>query len=322
MARLRYNNQSGTLGAALTNSGTTITFAAAPNFATIAGSDTIPIELEPGSANFEIIYLSAYTAGATTGTITRAAEDGALWPAVAHANGVNWVHAPAAADLTTATPNSVIVAGGIAAGATTPLLINPASASGLLLDLQIAGVSQASVDFSGNSVFTGGLTAHAAAGINVDPLTGSQNAIITLFSRNAGVQQPYVLIYADIAGNANLLSSGNFTFLTPTFATTASISSTGLGTFAGLSIADAQDVTLATATGTKIGTATAQKLALHGATPVIQRAGAAQVAAATTSSTNVTPYGYTTAAQADAVITLLNEIRAALVEKGIIKGAA
>lgn len=82
------------------------------------------------------------------------------------------------------------------------------------------------------------------------------------------------------------------------------------------------DFIFGTTTGSKIGTATNQKIAFHNATPVIQRAGAAQAAVATTGATNTTPYGYTTAAQANAIVTLVNEIRAALVEKGIIKGAA
>ena len=103
------------------------------------------------------------------------------------------------------------------------------------------------------------------------------------------------------------------------------------------------DIALGTTTGTKIGTATAQKLAFHNSTPVIQRAAAAQAsvtttvgaAVATTAATNVAPYGFTQA-QADAIIANLNalrvdvlavvvldnEVRAALVEKGIIKGAA
>lgn len=50
----------------------------------------------------------------------------------------------------------------------------------------------------------------------------------------------------------------------------ASISSVGLGTFAGLSITDATNIALGTTTGTKIGTATSQKLALWNATPIVQ----------------------------------------------------
>lgn len=82
------------------------------------------------------------------------------------------------------------------------------------------------------------------------------------------------------------------------------------------------NMTFASATGTKIGTATNELIAFHNATPVGQRAGAAQAAVATTAATNVTPYGFTTAAQADALVTLVNELRAFAVEKGLIKGAA
>ncbi len=77
-----------------------------------------------------------------------------------------------------------------------------------------------------------------------------------------------------------------------------------------------------TSTGVKIGLATNEKWALHGATPVPQRAGAAQVAVATTAATQTTPWGFSTQAQADAIITLLNEIRAMAVEKGLMKGSA
>lgn len=89
-----------------------------------------------------------------------------------------------------------------------------------------------------------------------------------------------------------------------------------------ITIADAKDVVLDTTTGTKVGTATGQKLGFHNATPVVQRAGAAQAAVVTTAATQTTPYGFATQAQADALVTLVNELRAALVEKGLIKGSA
>ena len=85
---------------------------------------------------------------------------------------------------------------------------------------------------------------------------------------------------------------------------------------------EAAGLVFGTTTGTKIGTATSQKIGFHNATPVVQRVGAAQAAVGTTAATQTTPFGYTTAAQADAIVTLVNEIRAALVEKGLIKGAA
>lgn len=103
MTRLRYNNQGGNLGAGLSNSGTTITFAVAPGFATLASPDYIPIELEPGfgtvpNPNFEVIYLTGYTAGATTGTVQRGMENTSP---IAHSNGVSWAHAPSALDIGT-----------------------------------------------------------------------------------------------------------------------------------------------------------------------------------------------------------------------------
>jgi len=48
-----------------------------------------------------------------------------------------------------------------------------------------------------------------------------------------------------------------------------------------------------------------------------QTAYASGGAVSSTASTNTTPYGYTTAAQADGIVTLLNNIRAALVANGI-----
>jgi hypothetical protein len=97
MARLIYNNQGGLLGADPGISGTTITFAVAPNFATISGGNYIPIILDAGTVNAEIVWLTAYTAAATTGTITRAAEDSSHWPAVAHPSGT-WTCAPTVND--------------------------------------------------------------------------------------------------------------------------------------------------------------------------------------------------------------------------------
>lgn len=63
-------------------------------------------------------------------------------------------------------------------------------------------------------------------------------------------------------------------------------------------------------------------LAGSGVAPTGVRAGAAQAILATTGSTTSTPYGYTTAAQADAIVTLVNEIRATLIAAGLMKGSA
>ena len=75
--------------------------------------------------------------------------------------------------------------------------------------------------------------------------------------------------------------------------------------------------------GVAIALAATDKISLFASvTPVAQRAGAAQAALSTTAATTTTPYGFTTSTQADAVVSLTNELRAALVAFGLITGAA
>ncbi len=76
------------------------------------------------------------------------------------------------------------------------------------------------------------------------------------------------------------------------------------------------------ADGTTLGQSTTDKVSLYGVTPIVQRSGAAQAAVTTTGSTSSTPYGFSTAAQADAIVTLVNELRAWAVAFGGIKGSA
>lgn len=91
----------------------------------------------------------------------------------------------------------------------------------------------------------------------------------------------------------------------------------------GVTMADGSTIKPAANTaGMNVGGAVTDKLGFYGATPIVQRVGAAQTAVATTGATNTTPYGFASAAQADAIVTLANELRAALVAVGIIKGAA
>ena len=75
--------------------------------------------------------------------------------------------------------------------------------------------------------------------------------------------------------------------------------------------------------GTLWGASTTDLIGAYGsATPVAQRAGSAQAAVTTTAPTSTTPYGFSTSAQAAAIVTLVNELRAALVALNLIKGAA
>ncbi len=106
---------------------------------------------------------------------------------------------------------------------------------------------------------------------------------------------------------------------------------------AGFSITNGGDIVLGTGTGTKIGTGVGQKLGFWNKTPVIQPAAALQ--AALTNSTggtqdgtlaDVSSGGAGTGDSSAAVVndnftdiyTLLNEIRTALVDVGIMKGSA
>lgn len=78
---------------------------------------------------------------------------------------------------------------------------------------------------------------------------------------------------------------------------------------------DGLNMVFGTVTGTKFGTAAGQKIGFYNAAPVAQATGTVAVAA--TASTNVTPFGYTTAAQADAIVTLVNALRTVLVNLGL-----
>jgi hypothetical protein len=71
--------------------------------------------------------------------------------------------------------------------------------------------------------------------------------------------------------------------------------------------------------GNVLGQSAGDLIAFYNATPVPQRSGPAQAAVPTTAPTNTTPFGFSQA-QAAAILTLLNEIRATLVGLGLMKG--
>lgn len=69
--------------------------------------------------------------------------------------------------------------------------------------------------------------------------------------------------------------------------------------------------------GALFGGASTDKIGFYGAIPVVQAASVAAVATtAATSTTNA--YGYSTAAQADAIVTAVNAIRLALTNLGVL----
>lgn len=53
-----------------------------------------------------------------------------------------------------------------------------------------------------------------------------------------------------------------------------------------------------------------------------QPASANQAAVGTTAATTTSPWGFSTSTQADAIVTLVNQIRSDLVAAGLIKGSA
>lgn len=103
MARLRYNGVRATLGADLLTAGTTITFAAPlahedGSVATLTGSDYLALTiLDSAGDPEEIVHLTAYTSGASTGTVLRAQEG---TTATDHDTGAKVIHGPTVADFT------------------------------------------------------------------------------------------------------------------------------------------------------------------------------------------------------------------------------
>lgn len=71
----------------------------------------------------------------------------------------------------------------------------------------------------------------------------------------------------------------------------------------------------------EIGDSTADAVGFYGVTGITQRTSASQAAVGTTASTTTTPFGFTTSTQANAIVTLVNELRAAAVAIGLIAGA-
>ena len=79
---------------------------------------------------------------------------------------------------------------------------------------------------------------------------------------------------------------------------------------------DVQEIGANASGGMRLGASATEKVALYGATAVAQQTVATAVATtAATSTTNA--YGYTTAAQADAIVSSLNQVITALRNLGV-----
>ena len=78
-----------------------------------------------------------------------------------------------------------------------------------------------------------------------------------------------------------------------------------------------------TADGVIVGQTTGTKVGFYGTTPVVQPTSSSQAAAASTAAVSIsaTQWGFSTSTQANAVVTLVNRLRADLVTLGLIKGS-
>lgn len=190
-----------------------------------------------------------------------------------------------------------------ATGATTLSITQAATAPGIVVTTP-----------SANALVIG-LAGATNPALQVDSSTASSATGLKLKSAAAAAGYAVSVISSGTDENLTIDAKG---------AGTISLNATGTGTVSiGSSLTlSAKNIITDTSTGMQIGTATSQKLAFYGSTPIIQRSGAAEAAVITTASTQTTPFGYATQAQADAIITLINEMRTTLVNLGLFKGSA
>lgn len=150
----------------------------------------------------------------------------------------------------------------------------------------------------------------------VKALNAAGNATRTLIALNASDQ----VVVGDVA-NANAMNFETATGGSYLFRTNANTRVTI--DVNGITLADNRMIVLGTASGSMLGTGATQKLGFWGATPGVRpsfilqtyatadktHAARTATAVATTAATQTTPYGYSTQAQADDIITQLNALR-------------
>ena len=103
MAYIKANNVSGKVSSSfvsLTLNGTTASFSSDPGIPTITSPDKIRITIAPGTAQEEILDISAHSSGSTTATVIRNVEatQNGQNSGAAH-SGVDWTHGVNASDI-------------------------------------------------------------------------------------------------------------------------------------------------------------------------------------------------------------------------------
>lgn len=190
-----------------------------------------------------------------------------------------------------------------------------------------SGITVASANLVDGTIVDADVNASAAIALS-KLATGALPTAITVASANlvdgtivnADVSASAAIAGSKVApdfGAQNVVTTGTLGAGATTVGTLAAAATTLSGA---LTLGN-NNIVAGTGAGTKIGTATTQKLGFYDATPIARPEGAAQAAVATTGATNSTPFGYTEA-QANAIVALVNEMRSVLVNLGLMKGAA
>jgi hypothetical protein len=166
------------------------------------------------------------------------------------------------------------------------------SASSLTVGANGATNPVLKVDASTSSVATGiSITGAAAAGgVAVAAISSGTNESLTIDAKGAGVL------------------------------TLQSVGTGGIVLGDDITITNGKNIVTSVTTGTKIGTATTNKIGFWNATPVAQQADSTQGEVTTSVTTTATTTNLKTTVAA--MLTLLNRLRLDLVTTGIIKGAA
>jgi hypothetical protein len=240
---------------------------------------------------------------------------------------------------------------------TTDALTFTPSATGLRVDLDNVSLKKITagdlyvannLDVGGATTFKGNVTI-STKNIVTDTTTGTKfgtatNQKIGFFNATPIVQVGATIDLGVVLSNLGLRAAGTAYPLTTSGAinfTGNFTHNTGTATFSnGMTIADARNIALNTTTGTKIGTATNQKLAFFNATPVVQQTELTDELTTITCSAPVTPdyaiadltatspYGFVSADEGQTVLkvianlqTRVNELETKLVALGLLADA-
>jgi hypothetical protein len=181
------NNALGSIGANLTSSGTTITFAnpSANPIPTLTSGEFVKIALDPGLLTYEITYLEGpFTSGATTGTILRGQEG---TTGQAHTSGGVWLSGPTVASLTP---------GGDATGYLYNLVLqatsNVESIMRNLMSLDEVMPAQGTVNLNAQQIYN--------LGMGLSPINAAQ--VQQLANEYAITQVPVTITAASVSGTA------------------------------------------------------------------------------------------------------------------------